>query len=286
MNKAHMKILVPIDFSEESKNGLQTAIDIAKNKGGEIIIFHVLSGLENLMEQWYKGMSSVSNAFEKGVAQLKKEEAKTKSELESFAKENGMDNLRYSITIVSGKYNEELSNYLKEHDVNIIVAGTSGNISLEEYFSGNKVEQSMRLSEVPVLAVKKRHKAAELKNLLLGVELKKYDFKVIEEIKKFTDYLEMKIYFVYVKHSVFEEADEILKQLQQFAKKYEFKNYSLNVMPIGDTRKRLDEFAEKNNINVIAMITKGEHGIFRLIFESQTDKMVEKSKHDVLSIHK
>lgn len=279
-----IKILIPINFKEESINGLLTAIEIARMKDGEITIFHTRTHLENLINQGYKGFAKQSSAYKLGDKQLQEEKEKIKMELETLALNYGIDDIPFSIEVTTGYFTEELEKYLEKSQVDLIVIGTSGTSSLGELFTGNKTEQSIRLSKVPVLAVKKFHSANELKKMLLAVELKEYNDEVIESIRQIPEYLEMHIYIVYVKHSNFEQGDEILQQLEKFTKKHKFSNFSSHILSIGETYKNLEEFAVRNDIDIIATITQGNSGIFKLIYGSNTDELIEKTDKSVLAV--
>lgn len=284
MKKQNLKILVPIDFKEASINGLMTAIEIAKMKSGELTLFHVKSNVQHMINRGYSGFGEHSEAYKLGEEELSDENHKTKMELESLARNYGVGKVPVSTYVGAGYYKDQLEKYLSNHQVDLLVMGTSGQNSLAELFTGTKAEQSIRLSKVPVLAVKKFHKPEELKNLLLGIELREYDQEIINAIKQIPDYLEMNVFIVYVKHSKFEESEEVLGFLENFTKKHDFKNYKLEVLPEGDTQKKLEDFAQKNDIDIIATITKGERGIFKLIYGSHTEGLLDKSTESVLTI--
>lgn len=279
-----LKILVPIDFKPESINGLLTAIEIANMKNGEITLFHVRKRLEHLINKGYKGFEEHSSAYQLGNEQLEEEKEKIKIELDTLASNYGIDNIPVSTVVTTGYFNEELENYLEGEPVDLIVMGTTGSSSVGELFTGNKVEQSVRIANVPVLAVKKFHNANDLKNMLLAVELKEYEDEVIDAIRKIPEYLAMHIYIVYVKHSSFEKGKEILRQLEDFTRKHNFKNSSSHVLPVGDTFKNLEDFAQRNDIDIIASITQGNSGLLKLIYGSNTNDLIEKTDNPVLAI--
>lgn len=283
-DKEQIKILVPIDFRQESINGLLTAIEIAQMKNGKITIFHIRTHLEHLINQGYKGFVAQSSAYKLGDKQLQEEKEKTKMELKTLALNYGIDKIPFSIEVATGYFKEELEKHLKNNHVDLIVMGRSGTNSLGELFTGNKIEQSIRLSRVPVLAVKKFHNANELKKMLLAVELRDYDDEVIETIRQVPEYLEMHIYIAYVKHSSQEQENEILHQLEDFTKKYKFRNYSAHILSFGKSYKNLEDFADRNGIDIIASITQGNTGLFKLIYGSNTDELIGKTGKSVLAV--
>lgn len=279
-----LNILIPVDFSEESINGLSTGIEIAKRGRGEITLFNVVTELEHVVDHYYDSFENTSSAYKIGHEKLENEKSKIEKELRDIAHKEGQKNIPLSVEITTGFYRDALKDYLDKHMVHLIVMGTDGKSTLVEFFTENHTQQSIRISGVPILAVKKHYSSKHFSKLLLGIELKEYSQEAVRSIKHVVDYLGSEVYIVHVKESSYEVKEGTLKKLKKFATQHEFDNYTLQVLKEGEVYQRLEEFASKNKIHIIGSISSGDNLFFRLLFGSDTEQILESSERAVLTV--
>jgi len=279
------ELLVPVDFSDEAAYGFSLAVKIASLNGGHITLFHSTSMLEHLMGKKYDGFSSISNAFQKGKEKILNQKEQIENELSKFAKLNGLQNVSYKTKVVTGKFKDELEKYLDTNPIDLIVMGSSGKHATTESIFGNKSEQSIRLSSIPVFVVKDNWDDFNLSKILLGVELRNYESAAVKSIRTLSDYLDAKLIIAHVKQSVDEKNQEIEEILKEFALRHHLNNYEIRALPAGGITEGLTEFATANGIDIIATITKGQTGILKLIYGSDTNQLLKKSDKAILAVN-
>ncbi len=95
----------------------------------------------------------------------------------------------------------------------------------------------------------------------------------------------------YVPHISFERLDEEMKQraeglLKSFCKEglREFKDYE-SVLLEGEPYKEIVRFVEKENIDIIVMVSYCKEGLDRFLFGSTTERVIRKTDCPVLIVH-
>ena len=141
------KVLVAVDFSENSEYAFNYALDLSKQFGGELTIVHVLNEPANLVGFYIPN----SVVFE----QLNKEvEEGASSKMENFCSANMGDFKNYKTSIVSGHPYEEIIRKANETDASLIVMGTHGRTGIEHLIFGSTAERVVRSASCPVLTIR------------------------------------------------------------------------------------------------------------------------------------
>jgi nucleotide-binding universal stress UspA family protein len=143
--KEFRKILVPVDFSENSPKLLQDAADIAQRFDAELTVVFVVQSFED-----YSGFFVPHipiHQFEEEMVQS----ATTK--MENFLAENLKTNIPHNSKILQGDIAEELINFAKENNIALIIMGTHGYKGLEKALFGSVAERVVKTAPCPVLTI-------------------------------------------------------------------------------------------------------------------------------------
>ena len=168
------KILVPTDFSANSKAGVRFAIHWAAQQKLDLVFVHVLNILR---------VSSWSGAyFAKYAAQ---EENLCRSKFEKFItdiyRKMNVKPGKYSIIIIQAiSADISILDYCRKNKgIDYICISTRGAGTLKKIFGTNTGNLIIK-SEVPVLAVPQNYKVADVKSVLYATDLRNFT----AEIKK------------------------------------------------------------------------------------------------------
>lgn len=134
------KILVPVDFSNNSMNALQTAVAMAKRHNATVTLLHVFDVDNDLYPE--DNMGSNSNP---DIA------ITTLNRLANSVK-NG-DEVRCSIAYISGYIPNAILQTAKTENADIIVMGKNGNSGYREFYAGTNSYNVIKKSHCPVLLV-------------------------------------------------------------------------------------------------------------------------------------
>ena len=140
------KILVPIDFSEHSKNALQYAISFAKQFDSELILVYVVEPTIYPADFSF-GQIAVPNIEndlrERGEAELK----------QLVLTQIG-DVLPARTLVLTGKPFLEIIDTADEENVDLIIIATHGHTGVEHILFGGTAEKVVRKAPCPVLVVR------------------------------------------------------------------------------------------------------------------------------------
>lgn len=143
------KILVPIDFSEDSTSACEYAAYEAKHEGSEIVLLHVVI-------DWFLPGDPASTMIAPIRAELLEEADK---HLARLAKEKLHGQKVSSLTVFGNlSIGEEICKFAAENAVSLIVIPTRGHGRVASLLLGSVTQRVIQLANCPVLVLpSKRH---------------------------------------------------------------------------------------------------------------------------------
>jgi nucleotide-binding universal stress UspA family protein len=151
------KVVVGIDFGEESQRALSSAIEIADADGGELHALYV-----------DQPPVDVANAFalpppprlEEDLARLREMVSEAVRLVVARRGKLGLKHVTVHGTV--GAPASEIARFAAEIDADIVVVGTHGRRGLDRAFLGSVAEKTIRLCGCPVLVIReKKHPTVE-----------------------------------------------------------------------------------------------------------------------------
>ena len=140
------RILVPIDFSEHSKNALKYAIPFAQKFKASIDLIYVVE------PTIYPADFSFGQIGFPNV----EDELRTRGsdELENLMKKEIADKVVSRKIVRTGKPFYEINQYALEENINLIIIATHGHSGMENILFGSTAEKVVRKAPCPVLVVR------------------------------------------------------------------------------------------------------------------------------------
>jgi nucleotide-binding universal stress UspA family protein len=140
------KILVPIDFSENSSSILQSAFPFAEKFSASIFILYVIEDLYSLYR-----FSIPHISFD----ELEKEMmASAETKMENFLEKNMNTTIPFKSKIGYGHVADEILQTAGDEGIDLIIMGTHGYKGIEKVFLGSVAEKVVRSASCPVLTLR------------------------------------------------------------------------------------------------------------------------------------
>jgi universal stress protein A len=139
-------ILVPIDFSNYSKNALRYAVNFSKKFQSKIFLIYVV---EPIIYPSDFSMGQVSFP----VTDIELSE-RAKEELNTLAKEEIGLEIPVETIIRTGKPFVEINETARELDIDLIIIATHGHTGMEHLLFGSTAEKVVRKAPCPVLTLR------------------------------------------------------------------------------------------------------------------------------------
>ncbi len=140
------KILVPIDFSDYSKNALKYAVQFSKNFSAKIYLVYVV---EPVIYPADFSMGQVAIPSMDIDLHERAEE-----ELKNLAQNFISADIEVETLIKSGKPFVEINETAREKDVDLIIIATHGHSGVEHILFGSTAEKVVRKAPCPVLTLR------------------------------------------------------------------------------------------------------------------------------------
>lgn len=276
------KILVPTDFSKPATLASDVAVDIARKAGGEVILLHVVEGAGSSSIN-IEGEATYEGSWEDKIFTLKMIE-KAKKQMVKFAADPRFNDVKVRQELRMGSPFHGMNAIITERKVDLVVMGTAGRSDLEQMIIGSNTEKVVRHSHCPVLTVHNKPARKEFKNIVYATSMNK-DEEVFSRVVRRTQQLyDSTIHLVRVNTPGNFQRDSIVKKyMQDFAKKLQLKNYTINVYNDVTEEEGIVYFADSIDADLIAMATHGRTGFAHVLAGSIAEDVVSHSRRPVLT---
>src|SRR5687767_11059495 len=276
------KILVPTDFSKPAMIAADVATDIAKKANAELTLLHVVEeAVGNSLN--VEGQVSADGRWEERISTMKLIE-KAKKQLTKLVEDSRFDGVKVKQELRIGSPYHGMNAIITSGKFDLIVMGTAGRSDLEQMIIGSNTEKVVRRSHSPVLTMHNKPLTKDFKNIVYATSMDK-DEEIFSRIVRTTQKLyDSTIHLVRINTPGNFQRDVIVKKyMQDFAKKLQLKNFTINVFNDVSEEEGIIYFADSIDADLIAMATHGRTGFAHVLAGSIAEDVVSHSKRPVLT---
>ncbi len=284
------KILVPLDGFELSEKVLNHIEVLAKRTNADIILLRV-----------------VPFSFPSKLIPLRKIGAKIDKEafdyLFSINAKLGEKGIKGEVFVREGNEPGVICDFAREKKVDLIAMSTHGRGGIKRWALGSVANKVIQTSPVPILLYRiaeEKVTPSHYKNVLIPVDGSHLSENIFPQARYLVELFKAKVWFLYVinthliesfallgkstsEKELTENIQNYFSALEKRLKEAKATNYEI-IIKKGDPAETICNFAEENEIDLIAMSTHGRGGITRWSLGSVADKVVRGSTKPVLLI--
>lgn len=144
----YKRILVPVDGSSISAQGLREAIKLARDQGAEILLLHIV-------DEWKVAAGDIAAVnLDAGAKALREQGAELLKQAEAQVREAGVTVHTTMIEELGTPVGECIVRRAQEWPADLIVCGTHGRHGVSRLLLGSSAEYIVRHTSVPVLLVR------------------------------------------------------------------------------------------------------------------------------------
>lgn len=276
------KILVPTDFSKPAQIAIDVAGDIARKANAQLILLHVVEEASGTSFN-ITGEVDVSGGWEDKLFTMKLIE-RSKKQMAKVFEEVKSTGVKVKQELRVGTAFHGMRDIIVEQKVDLVVMGTAGQTKLQEMIIGTNTEKVVRHSKCPVLTVQKKPVTTDFKNIVYATSMSK-DEEVFSRIVRSTQQLyDSTVHLVRINTPGNFQRDVVVKKyMQDFAKKLQLKNFTINIFNDLSEEEGIIYFADSINADLVAMATHGRTGFAHVLAGSIAEEVVSHSKRPVLT---
>lgn len=268
-------ILVPIDFSTYSENALKVAAKIAYKNNSEIHLLHMLEIPSRMNDAVSSG---------KQIPEIMLFIQKAKEKLQEIAQ---LAFLTGITTVSHIKFESAFTgilSYINENKTQLIVMGSHGISGVEEILLGSNTEKIVRLSEVPVLVIKKDTVDFKGEHFVFASDFSEEVKKPFQKMLQFTKIFNAKLSLVMIcTPNSFKTTALSEKIINNFADEYSIDNYSINIYNDNNIESGIINFSRKVEADLIGLSTHGRTGLAHFFTGSISEDLVNHTIRPVIT---
>ncbi len=270
------KILVPVDFSEQSEYASKLAAKIAKKSNSEVHLLHMVELPTGIID-----MGAGSNfSIPESMVYLRKVRDKLLRYKKDFFPKN--DTVKHAIRF-QNPY-EGIRDYGNKIDADLIVMGSKGHSDFEGILIGSNTEKTVRTSKKPVIIVKKDEEKFKIKDLVFASSFKKGNKEAFDKFLDFAEKYNSRIHLLKVNTPrKFESTQDAKEKINRFIEGCNLPKYTVNVYNDSSIEKGILNFSNDINADMIAMSTHRRSGLSHLFNNSVTKNLSKNSLRPILT---
>ncbi len=271
-----ISVLVPTDFSKNAYHALKYAVSMINGKSIHVILLNTYQLLPSTSEMFISIDDILLKNSEKGLSK----------EIESVKTEFPNKNFSYDLISLNGSLKHGINQVIKEHNVDIVMMGTSGATGLEKLFIGSNASDIIKAIGKPVLILPDEESIKKLDKIVLAIDYKEsVDSKMMESLRIMASINNSHIHIISI---VLEgKSEEIMKISNRAAICNELKNFShsYNLIEGSNVVESINNFVLQNKANMLAVIPH-KVGFFESFFHKSVSKeLVLRAQIPMMAMH-
>ncbi len=263
------KILVPCDFSEQAVNAFRFASDVATQSKGQVHLINVVE-----VPVLHDSVLMPVMAFEEALFTEMRQKAE--KQFKKIIDKYSVPGLKVTSQVIFGPVYRMLIDYIESNKIDLVIMGTKGASGVREILIGSNAEKLVRKSPVPVIAIKKYVKASDIKDIVFPNTLNaEYQEDLVMKVKALQNFFKARLHILWINTPTNFTRDTItLKRLNAFAKRFMFKDFTVNVFNDPYEEAGVINFALEIKADMIAMGTHGRKGLAHFMSGSVAEDVV------------
>lgn len=274
------KILVPTDFSNNALKAVAYAAEIAKATGAFIHLLHVIEPSINM---------ATMHADSSDKKEIEAKSAEFNLSLKSIAEV--YPHVKVIPYLAGGAVITAIFNYVEKEKIDMIIMGTSGASGLKKYIMGSVTAGVIGKTKIPVLAIPVSYQLEKPSAIMFATNQFEKDKEILEKIVAISKLFYAPVHVIIFKDKsgnknadfIYneEQLNSYLKFLKETFPRVEFKGA---VLEGTDFEMTIDGYSNKNEIDMIAMVTYPKSFFEKVLIKSTTKQMAFHSTIPILAI--
>lgn len=235
-----MKLIVPLDFSENSIKALEFAIGLADKKHGEIILVHVVELVYDFESQSALALDSL----------FKDAENLMKKTIQTYEGSG----VPMESQVVEGTASVTIARIAEEQGAALIVMGTQGASGIKKALMGTVTVNVVKEASCPVLVVPAKAKVSEIRKVTLALEFANHEEGFLDWMVNMAKKWSFGFEILHIQTSQgFLEDLSVLGIESYLAKKYPEQATRIHTFYAGNTMDGLDLYLDEHDDMILVM---------------------------------
>jgi nucleotide-binding universal stress UspA family protein len=272
------RIVVPVDFSENSAGAAKYAAGLAKKAGAQVTLLHVFE-----TPVVFTGAAMLTTAhldyssiYNDAVAHLKKFYQKIRKPFTGVKTE---------LTVLHGLPSARIAELAMEKKADLVVMGTTGKGLLERWMLGSNAARMIADAPCPVLLVPPKSRFAGLNKLVYTTDLSDDSLDHAAGLLPLAKTFNAEILFLYINDRLDAAEENMQRVTQKIKSRVSYPKISGYICNDSDVNEGIAYFARRYKPQCIVMYTRHRGLVKSLYNKSKTRKMASHMNLPLLVLH-
>jgi len=265
-------IIVPLDLSDESLNGLNLAMMLAAKTGTNILLVHVIGNYTGDYYQQVEKENQLAQTKFEGILRKYKEKVNL--------------NFTLSYIIKEGKIFKEIADLADKYEDALTVLSTHGASGFEELFIGGNAYKITSHSRNPVITVRKSKIPSNIDNIVLPLDITFQTREKVPYTAALAKAFGSKIHLLTIRLSNLKSIEKKLHQYAEQVASYLDTHkvpYTVEHLHGGNLTDLTLDYSRSIDADLISIMTEQEKSASNLLLGNFAHQMINKAYIPVLS---
>ncbi len=272
------KILVPVDFSENTWSVCKFATLVSRHDHAEIKLFHSYFDQVIVTDSSFPtGIDTETMINEQLLRDIKIRShaaiVSLQGKLMEYLKKEKIANTKVIFTLEGGEPEYAIMETARDYQPDYIVMGTSGSGN-KGFLEGSVSRRVMNHADVPVFALPEMESIPVINNILYVSEIHENDISVLNALFDILEPFNISVHFLHILvHEDLEEAEKRLEPVRKYFSEQERQgSLSYHLKKETDIQEDVENFIREKDISMISFIPHKKSFISRLFSRTLTKK--------------
>jgi nucleotide-binding universal stress UspA family protein len=287
------RILVPVDFSEFSKNASIFALNVARNyPGSELRLLYVYYAPEMDAVPYSETYIFSGPVTEQGNEIRERAQSNIENlskELKNKIQKQGIQGVKVDYSLVQGSAADSILYFTESYHPDLIIVGAKGS-GMRDSFLGSSTMRVVLKAHFPVLVIPENTRFDSEKkeyNLMYATNFDEADFIAISKLMRLMSKFKVKIFCTHIGTMA---KDPWKKMKFEGLKNYFTENYpdvkiSCQIIESENIITGLDKFISENSVDILSLTTHRRNLLNKIINPSLTKKIFFQTNIPLLVFH-
>ncbi len=272
---AMKKILVAIDYSENSRNALHYAFEIARLAGAGLTLIHAFYPV--MSPPAAHSATDVIQALEegKGRALLEFAEQNRKTLTTESGEAGRFDAVPVKVIAKMGGSYEKILETIERHNIDLVVMGMQGGEAVSQALVGSTTISVMQKSRVPVLAVPEGIPFNQFATIVFAVNLSKLSTGAdLRFLSNFVSAFKANLQVLHLYRNEAQQSTfDATQPLQHLTEQFKDIPYTINFGLHADVARGIQRFIRTEKADLLVLVPQKHTILERLLDKSVTGRI-------------
>jgi nucleotide-binding universal stress UspA family protein len=175
----------------------------------------------------------------------------------------------------------------EDEKTDLIIIGTHGQTGLKDWFFGNHASEIIRKSGIPVMAIPPDVKYANVNQIVYAIDFRDFDKSSLGQLYDLMKAFNAKLTLLHIDVEKENIDDQQLINFRKYVEEtYDIPNLEFKFLQGGDVFSLINDFAENNHIDIIAMKHRKDSFLDLMLHRSITQLMTTTTTKPLIVFHK